>query len=100
MNVESWSGRSNKVLVIIPSVGHLRCDKFRQNCKYSDFVNQTSDKISYNIEKNVCSNVIHSFHYLNDNFKDEFISAVGDAGFNFSNQISHVETISMMSDDG
>ena len=31
MNVESWSGRGNKVLVTIPHIGHLKYDKFKQN---------------------------------------------------------------------
>ena len=30
-NVEKWGARSNKDLVGMPSVGHLKCDKFKPN---------------------------------------------------------------------
>ena len=50
MNVDSWSGRDNKVLVAIPSVGHLRYDKFKQNYKSSNFVNRSLDDLSNNME--------------------------------------------------
>ena len=52
MNVESWSGRGNKVLVTIPLVGYLRCDRLKQNCKSSYFVNQSLDNLSNNVGKN------------------------------------------------
>ena len=33
MNTESLGGRVNKFLFVIPSVSHLRYDKFKQKCK-------------------------------------------------------------------
>ena len=52
MNVESWSGRGNKVLVTISAVRHLKYDRFKQNFKISNFVNQSLDVLSNNTEKN------------------------------------------------
>ena len=38
-------------------------------------------------------------HYLTDNFEDKFMSASGGGvGFNFSSQMSYLETATMMSD--
>ena len=31
MNLQTWGGRGNKILIAIPSVGHLRYEKFKQN---------------------------------------------------------------------
>ena len=48
MNVESWNGRGNKVLVTIPFVGYLSYDTFKENCKNSNFMNQNLDTLSNN----------------------------------------------------
>ena len=85
MNIESWSGRANKVLVTIPSVSQLRYDKFKQNCKSFNFVNQSLEAISSNMKK-ISSSVIHLYHYSAEGFEDEFTSAAGDAGLNFSSK--------------
>ena len=52
INVKNGSGCGNKVLVVILFVGHLRYDKFTQNCKSSNFANQSLDTLSNNIEIN------------------------------------------------
>ena len=33
MNLEKWGGRGKKELIQIPSVGHLKYDRFKQNIK-------------------------------------------------------------------
>ena len=48
MNVESWNGRGNKDLVTIPFVGYLSYDKFKENYKKSNFVNQSLDALPIN----------------------------------------------------
>ena len=44
--------------------------------------------------------MISLYHYLADNFEDEFMSTTGGTGLTFSNQMSSVENINMMSDVG
>ena len=51
MNVENWISRGNKVLVIIPHLGDLRYDRFKQNTKSSNFVNQSLDALLNSIDK-------------------------------------------------
>ena len=38
MNLEKWGGRGNKELIEIPSVGHLKYDRFKQNVKQEKFL--------------------------------------------------------------
>ena len=47
-------------------------------------MNQSLDTLSDNMEQKLASNLINAYYYLTDNFKDEIISAAGDAGLNFS----------------
>ena len=63
-------------------------------------MNQRLDNLSNNVEMFLSSNVIISCHYLANNFEDEFMSVAGDVGFNFSGQMSFVDTVSIMSDVG
>ena len=63
MNVESWCGYGNTVLVQMTSVDHLRHDKFTQNCKSSNFVNQCVGFLFNNIEQRLASNVVNLCHY-------------------------------------
>ena len=85
MNVESWGDRGNEVLIVIPSVGHLRYAKFKQNCKSSNFVNQSLDVLPNNMEKS-SSSVITLCYYLADDFEGELTSAAGEACLNFSSE--------------
>ena len=54
-------------------------------------MNQSLDAISNNMERKLSSNVINLYYYLADNFKDNFMSAAGDAELNFSCQTSYVD---------
>ena len=42
--------------------------------------------------------MVEVYHYLANNFKNEFMFTFDDAGLNFSDQILSVETSSIMSD--
>ena len=88
-------------MIQIPSVGHLKYDRFKQNVKQDNFIEQTL-KVSYcNSDNNYhLSSTTHLCHYLAENYEDEFINAAGDSGLSFSGQISAVETTSMISDIG
>ena len=41
MNLEKWGGRGKKELIQIPSVGHLKYDRFKQNVKQDNLIEQT-----------------------------------------------------------
>ena len=41
MNLEKWDGRGKKELIQIPSVAHLKYDRFKQNIKQDNFKEQT-----------------------------------------------------------
>ena len=66
----------------------------------SNIVNQSLDALSNNLEKKLSSSMISLYHYLADNFEDEFMSTTGGTGLAFSNQMSSVENINMISDVG
>ena len=100
MNLEKWGGRGKKELIQIPSVGHLKYDRFKQNVKKL-IIEAILKKLSCNIDDNYHpSSTMHLCRYLADNYEDEFISAAGDSGLTFSGQMSAVETASLMSDGG
>ena len=85
----------------IPSVGHLKYDKFKQNIKQHNFVEYTLEVISCNSDDNYHpSSTINLCRYLAEHYDDEFITAAGDSRLTFSGQKSAVETTSMMSDVG
>ena len=89
-----------KELIQIPSVGHLKYDRFKQNVKQDNFIEHTLKSLSCNIDDNCYpSSTINLCRYLAENYEDEFISATGDSGLTFSGQISAVETASLMSGD-
>ena len=52
INIKNGGGCGNKFLVVILFVGHLRYDKFTQNCKSSNYANQILNTLSNNIEIN------------------------------------------------
>ena len=52
MNLEKWDGRGNKELIQIPSVGDLKYDRFKQNVKQDNYIEQTLKALSCNIDDN------------------------------------------------
>ena len=88
-------------MIQIPSVGHLKYDRFKYNVKKSNVVEQTLKALSCNIDDNYHpSSTINVCRYLVDNYEDEFISTAGDSGLIFSGQMSAVEATSLMSSVG
>ena len=101
MNLEKWGGCGKKELIQIPSVGHLKYNRFKQNIKQDNFIEKTLKALSCYSDNNYHpSSTINLCRYLAENYEDEFISAAGDSGLTFSGQMSAVETASMMSDVG
>ena len=101
LHLEKWGGRGNKELIQIPSVGHLKYDRFKQNVKQDNFIEQTLEALSCNSDDNYHpSSIINICRYLAEKYEDEFITTAGDSGLLFSGQISAVETTSMMNDVG
>ena len=99
MNLEKWGGRWKKELIEIPSVGHLKYDRFKQNIKQDNFIEHTLEALSFNSADNYHpSSTKKLCRYLVENYGDEFITAASDSGLTFSGQTSAVETASMMSD--
>ena len=98
MNLEKWGGRRKRELIQIPSVRHLKYDRFKQNLKQNNFIENTLKAISCDIDYNYHpSSTINLCRYLADNYENEFISAAGDYGLTFSGQMSAVQTVSLMS---
>ena len=52
MNIENLNGRGYKDFVVLPHVGHLRYENFKRNCNIFNFLNQSIDALSNNIENN------------------------------------------------
>ena len=85
VNLEIWGGRGKIELIQIPSVGHLKYDRFKQNVKQNNFIEQTLKALSCNIDDNYHpSSTINLCRYLAENYEDEFIAACGDSGLTFS----------------
>ena len=86
-------------MIQIPPVGHLNYDRFKQNVKQNNFIENTLKAISCDIDYNYHpSSTMNLCRYLADNYEDKFIAAAGDSGLTLSDQKSTVETTSMMSD--
>ena len=85
-----WSWK--KELIQIPSVGHLKYDRFKQNIKQNNFKEQTLKALSCNIDDNCHpSSTVNLYRYLAENYEDEFKDAAGNSGLTFSGQMSEVE---------
>ena len=52
MNLEKWGGRGKKESIQIPSVGHLKYDRFKQNGKHDNFIEHTLKSLSCNSDNN------------------------------------------------
>ena len=101
MNLEKWGGCGKKELIQIPSVGHLKYNRFKQNIKQDNFIEKTLKALSCYSDNNYHpSSTINLCRYLADNYEDKFIIAASDSGLTFSGQMSAVETASMMSNVG
>ena len=88
-------------MIQIPSIGHLKYDRFKQNGKQDNFIEQTLKGLSCNSDNNYHpSSTINLCRCLVENYEDEFIAVGGDSGLTFSGQVSAVEIASMTSDIG
>ena len=52
INLEKRSGRGKKELIQIPSIRHLKYDRFKQNVTQYNFIEQTLKALSYNSDNN------------------------------------------------
>ena len=101
MNLEKWGGREKKESIQIPSVGHLKYDRFKQNGKQDNFIENTLKSLSCDSDNNYHpSSTMNLCRYLAENYEDKFMTAAGDSGLSFSGQMPAVETTSMMNDIG
>ena len=90
-----------KELIQIPSVSHLKYNRFKQNIKQDNFIKQPLEVLSCNSDDNYHpSSTINLCRCLTENYKDEFITVTNDSGLTFSSQMLAVKTASMMSDVG
>ena len=80
-----------KGLIQISSAGHLKYDRFKQNVKQDNFIEQTLKASYCNSDNNYhLSSTTHLCRYLAENYEDEFITAAVDSGLTFSGQMSAV----------
>lgn len=68
INAEHWSECGSKFLVRIRSIGHLKYDRFKQNYKNTNFVNQFLETLSSNIEEELSLRVENVCYYLAENY--------------------------------
>ena len=79
-------------MIQIPSAGHLKYDRFKQNVKQDNFIEQILKALSYNNDNN--------YHLLSTIHLGRYLTETGDSGLTLSGQMSAVESASMMSDVG
>ena len=96
LNIDSWGGRGKKKIIKIPSFGHLRYDRFKQNLKNNNFVSEMLEALSNNVKGNISSSLINLCHYIAEFYEEEYISAAGDSGLTLSGSMSAIETTSMV----
>ena len=89
-----------KKLIKIPSSGHLRYYRFKQNLKGNYFICSILEIISDNVEWFFSLSLINVCHYIAECCEDEFVSAAGGSGLTFSSSMPTIETISMTNDIG
>ena len=84
MNLEKRGGRGKKVFIQIPSIGHLKYNRFKQNDKQDNFMEQPLKSLYCNSDNNYYpSSTINLGRYLEENYEDEFTAAAGDFGLTF-----------------
>ena len=75
----------DKKLIQFFSVGHLKYDRFKQNIKQDNFIEQTSEAISSNSDNSHCSSsIINICRYLVETYEEESINTASDSGLTFS----------------
>ena len=89
-----WAWEQNK----ISSTGNLRYDRFKQNVKSDNYINQISEALYDNIEETISSSFINLWHYIAEYYEDEITSAASDSSLKFSGQMTAIEIMSMMND--
>ena len=88
-------------MIQILSVGHTKFNGFQQNIKQDNYIEYTIEVISCNSDdSHYSSSIINVRYYHAEIYEEEFISAAGDFGLPFSDQISVVESTSMIFDIG
>ena len=70
VNLEKSGGRGKKELIQIPSIGYLKYDRFKQNVKKDNFIEQTLKILSCYSNNYYPSSTIHLCRYLADNYED------------------------------
>ena len=76
-----WSRK--KELIQIPSVGHLKYDRFKQNIKQDIFIEQNLEALSSDSDDSHNSaSVINLCRYLVETYEEKFISTISRSGFN------------------
>ena len=70
-----WSWR--KELILIPSVGHLKCGNFKQNVKQYHVIEQTLEALSSNSDDtHYSSSIIIVYRYFVETYEEKFIATV------------------------
>ena len=82
MDIVCWGGIGNKIIIKIPSSGHLGYDRFKQNLKSNNFIHSMLKSLSDNVEGSI-SSLINLCHNITECYEDEFVSAAGDSGLPF-----------------
>ena len=78
-------------MIKIPSVGHLKYDRFKQNIKQDNFTEHALKALTYNSDDIYHPlSAIYLCRYLAENYEDEFITAAGDSSLTFSGLISAI----------
>ena len=72
-------------MVQIPSVSHLKYDRFKQNIKPDNFMEKNLEALSPSInDSHYSSSIIILCCYLTETYEEGFISTAGDSGLTFS----------------
>ena len=86
-------------MIKIPSVGHLRYDRFYQSVQ--QIIEKPLEALSFNNDTvSLFSSIINLSRYIAELYEDNFISGAGDSSLIFSSQMTAIKTVSMMSDVG
>ena len=64
LNINSWDGCGRKKIINIPSSGHLRYDRFKQNLKDNNFISLMLEVLYNNVNGNISSSLINLCHYI------------------------------------
>ena len=64
-------------MIIIPSVGHLKCGHFKQNVKQYHVIEQTLEALSSNSGgTHYFSSIINVYRYFVETYEEKFIATV------------------------